>query len=67
MISEILNKLDIKTTPFLVAVLVVLVIARIWYAQTNVLLELSIILLSVYLFIIFYIVVFFHHTQDSAI
>lgn len=53
MISEILKKLDIKTTPFLVAVLVVLVTARFWYAQSSVLLELFIILLSVYLFIIF--------------
>lgn len=53
MISEILKKLDIKTTPFLVAVLVVLVTARICYTQSSVLLELSIILLSVYLLNIF--------------
>lgn len=40
-------------TPFLVAVLVVLVTARFWYAQSSILLELFIILLSVYLLIIF--------------
>lgn len=53
MISELLKKIDIKTTPLLVALLVVLVTARFLYTQSSMLLELFIILLSVYLLIIF--------------
>ncbi len=53
MISEILKKIEIKTTPLLVALLVVLSVARFWYDQNNMLIELLIILLAVYLLIIF--------------
>lgn len=53
MISELLKKIDIKTTPLLIAFLIVLVVARFGYGQGSMLLELLIILLSVYLFVIF--------------
>lgn len=53
MISEIVKKIDIKTTPLLIAVLTVLVVARFCYSKNSTLLELGIILLSVYLTILF--------------
>lgn len=53
MISEFIKKIEVKTIPLLIALLVVLVIARLWYNQSHMLLELSIILLFIYLFILF--------------
>lgn len=53
MISEILKKIEIKTNPLLIAVLVVLIVARARYVSDSMVLNFAIILLSVYLAIIF--------------
>ncbi len=52
-ISEILKKIDIKTNPLLISILVVLIAARVYYFSGNIFLNLSILLLGIYLLIIF--------------
>ena len=52
-ISEIFKKLDLKTNPLLISILVVLIVARVYYFSNNIFLNLSILLLGIYLFIIF--------------
>lgn len=52
-ISEILKKIDFKTNPLLISILVVLIAARVYYFSGNIFLNLSILLLGIYLLIIF--------------
>jgi hypothetical protein len=49
-ISEIFKKLDLKTNPLLISILVVLIVARVYYFSNNIFLNLSILLLGIYLF-----------------
>lgn len=53
MLEEVIKKIDIKTNPLLIAILSVLIAARVFYNQSCMLLDLAIIGLAVYLAIVF--------------
>lgn len=53
MLTELLKKIEIKTNPLLIAILVVLITAKLGYSQNSKVLDFAIILLTVYLIIIF--------------
>ena len=48
-LSELLNKLDVKTNPLLAALFAVLVVAKCCYSVESMILDLSILLLGLYL------------------
>lgn len=48
-LSELLNKLDVKTNPLLAALFAVLVVAKCCYRVESMILDLSILLLGLYL------------------